>query len=60
MARGKPLGYVCYVIMEDGSTKELHSLTGEEMERLRKNTMERLSKTMTEYYMQHPEELAAL
>lgn len=60
MARGKKLGFVCYVNMPDGRTVPLNDLTEAERAQWQKNMTQRLSENMSAYYTQHPEEYAAL
>lgn len=56
----KKLGYVLYVLQEDGSAVPLDSLTPEEKEQLRQNITQRLSERMSDYFTQHPEEYIRL
>lgn len=60
MARGKPLGYVCYILYPDGSTVLFDELTEEEKAAWQKRVCQRLSERMSEYYSQHPEEYMRL
>ena len=60
MARGKPLGFVCYVNMPDGRTVPMNDLTESERAQWQQNMRQRLSEDMSAYYTQHPEEYTAL
>lgn len=60
MARGKPLGFVCYVIMPDRGPVPVKELTESERAQWQQNMLQRLSEDMSAYYSQHPEEYAAL
>ena len=60
MARGKPLGFVCYVQMPDGRTVDVKDLTETERTQWHENMSKRLSENMSAYYSQHPEEYALL
>ena len=50
------LSYVCYMILEDGSTVPFEDLTAEQRRRFQENATQRLSERMSDYYTQHPEE----
>ena len=56
----KELGFVCYMILEDGSTVPFEDLTEEQRRRFRENAAEQLSQRMSDYYTQHPEEFERL
>ena len=56
----KKLGYVLYVLKEDGEAVPLDSLTAEQKEELRRNIAQRLSQNLTDYFVQHPEEYVRL
>lgn len=60
MAKRKELTATVSVIMEDGTVKPFEELTAEEEKRLRENIRKRLSKSMSLYYSNHPEEFAKL
>ena len=60
MARGKPLGFVCYVIMPDRGPVPVQELTESERAQWQQNMLPRLSEDMSAHYSQHPEEYAAL
>lgn len=63
MARGPrkdDLSFVCYMILEDGSTVPWEELTPEQVGRFRERAAERLSAGMSDYYTQHPDEFARL
>ncbi len=51
------LSFVCYMILEDGSTVPFEDLTEEQRQRFRENAQQRLSERMSDYYTQHPQEL---
>lgn len=53
------LSFVCYMILEDGSTVPFEDLTEEQRQRFRENAQQRLSERMSDYYTQHPQELRA-
>lgn len=55
----RELSFVCYMILEDGSTVPFEDLTEEQRRRFRENAARRLSENMSGYYTQHPEELRA-
>ncbi len=55
----RELGFVCYMILEDGSTVPFEDLTEEQRRRFRENAAQRLSANLSDYYTQHPEELRA-
>ena len=52
----RKLNFVCYMILEDGSTVPFEDLTEEQRRRFRENATQRLSEHMSDYYTQHPEE----
>lgn len=54
------LSFVCYMILEDGSTVPFEDLTEEQRQRFRESAKERLSARMSDYYTQHPTEFEAL
>lgn len=56
----KELSFVCYMILEDGSTVPFEDLSEEQLQRFRKNAAQRLTERMSDYYTQHPEEFAML
>ena len=58
MARGKPLGFVCYVQMPDGRTVDVKDLTETERTQWHENMKQRLSENLSAYYSQNPEEYA--
>ena len=60
MARGAPIKVIGYLCMPDGSVKRMEELTEEEMNNYRREVTHRLSRVMSEYYRQHPEEAALL
>lgn len=60
MAKRKPLTVVGYLIMPDGTTKQVEDLTPEERARWDKERTERLKRVMTDYFRLHPEELQYL
>lgn len=49
-----------FMILEDGSIVPVEDLTQEQIERFQERSAKRLSRTMSEYYSQHPEEYAKL
>lgn len=59
MAR-KKLGFVCYVIMPGRGPVPVENLTPEERAQWQQNMCRNLSREMSAYYSQHPEEYAAL
>lgn len=58
--RTDDLSFVCYMILEDGSTVPFEDLTQEQLQRFRKNATRRLTERMSDYYTQHPDEYAQL
>ena len=58
-AKRLELSFVCYMILEDGSTVPFEELTEEQRRRFRENAQQRLSERMSDYYTQHPQELRA-
>lgn len=58
-SKRRELSFVCYMILEDGSTVPFEDLTEEQRRRFRENATKRLSERMSDYYTQHPEELRA-
>ena len=50
----------CFLITEDGTTKPWAELKPEEIKKFRAAASERLSRTMSDYYTQHPEQYAAV
>lgn len=60
MARGKPLGFRIVVIMPDGREVPKEDLTPEEYSEWQSHIPQRLSKNVSAYYSQHPQEFAAL
>lgn len=56
----KKLGYVLYVLQEDGEAVPLDSLSEEQKEELRQNITQRLSENLSGYFTQHPEEYVRL
>lgn len=58
--RKDDLSFVCYMILEDGSTVPFEDLTAEQRARFRENAAARLSQRMSDYYTQHPDEYARL
>ncbi len=54
-AKRRELSFVCYMILEDGSTVPFEDLTEEQRRRFRENAARRLSENMSDYYTQHPE-----
>ena len=59
MAR-EPIKCVGFITLKDGRTIPIEDMTPEERERVKKSMSERLSRVMSEYYSNHPEDLAAL
>ena len=55
--RKRELSFVCYMILEDGSTVPFEELSEEQRRRFRENARERLSARMSDYYTQHPGEI---
>lgn len=51
---------VGYLILEDGTTVPWEETTEEQRARFRENATKRLTRTMSDYYSQHPEEYARL
>ena len=63
MARGPgkdELGFVCYMILEDGSTVPWEELRPEQVEHFRERAAERLSAGLSDFYTQRPDEFARL
>lgn len=64
MEKRKPrkgdLTFVCYVLKENGEAVPFEALTEEEREQLRQNMARRLSRAMSDYYTQHPDEFSRL
>lgn len=67
MAERKPrkprkddLTFVCYLILEDGTTVPWEETTEAQRKRFRENATKRLTQRMSDYYSQHPEEYAKL
>lgn len=60
MAKRIPLTYNCFLELENGEVKPWDEVTPEEKERFYKNARERLTRTMSRYYSNHPEELKRL
>lgn len=60
MARGKALGFVCYIETPDRGPVAMCELTEAERAQWRQNALQRLSEDMSAYYRQNPEEYAAL
>ena len=58
--RKNDLTFVCYVLKENGEAVPFESLTEEEWENFRQNMARRLSRAMSDYYTQHPDEFARL
>ena len=58
--RKDDLSFVCYMILEDGSTVPFEDLTQEQLQRFRENATRRLTERMSDYYTQHPDEYAKL
>lgn len=58
--RKDDLSFVCYMILEDGSTVPFEDLTQEQLQRFRENATRRLTERMSDYYTQHPDEYAHL
>ncbi|MBR5342576.1 MAG: hypothetical protein IK149_01620 [Oscillospiraceae bacterium] len=56
-AKRRELGFVCYMILEDGNTVPFEELTEEQRQRFRENAAARLSARMSDYYTQHPTEI---
>ena len=56
----EPMGFVCYLLQEDGSAIPFEELTPEQREAWRERSAARLSEAMSDYYTQHPEEYARL
>lgn len=59
MAR-PPLTAVGYIHLKDDRVIPIEDMTAEEKERVKKSTSERLSRVMSEYYRQHPDEFELL
>lgn len=59
MAR-KPLTCVGYIKLKDGRTIPIEDMTTEERTRVKKSMEERLSRVMSEYYTNHPDEFERL
>ena len=53
----KPLTCSGYITLKDGRTIPIEEMTPEERERVNKSMNERLSRVMSEYYSNHPDEL---
>lgn len=67
MAERKPrktrkddLTFVCYLILEDGTSVPWEETTEEQRNRFRENATKRLTQVMSDYYTQHPDEYALL
>lgn len=60
MAKGKKIGFICYIIEGNEPPKLWDSLTDERKEQIRADWRRRLSETMSEYYTQHPDEFLKL
>ena len=58
--RKNDLTFVCYVLKDNGEAVPFDSLSEEERENFRQNRARRLSRSMNEYYRQHPDEYARL
>lgn len=59
MGRGRELEVVGYLLQADGPPRPIESLSAEELEVQRRIWRDRLSRTMSDYYTQHPEEYIA-
>lgn len=61
MARRKDdIGYVCYLILEDGKTvKPLEEITEEERAKWQEGMTRRLTENMSDYYRRHKAEAIA-
>lgn len=60
MAKKNDIRVRGFMILEDGSTAPLEALTEEQLRRFRERSAARLSRAMSEYYTQHPDEYARL
>lgn len=60
MGKGPELTYVINVILEDGSIVPFDEMTEEQHRRWEENTCARLSRTMSDYYTQHPDKYKRL
>ena len=58
--RKDDITFVCYLILEDGTTVPWEETTEEQRARFRENATKRLTAAMSDYYTQHPEEYAKL
>ncbi len=56
----EPMGFVCYLLSEDGTAIPFEELTPEQKAAWQQAAAARLSETMSDYYTQHPEEYWAL
>ena len=59
-AKKEPMGFVCYLLQEDGSAAAFDELTPEQRAAWQERAAARLGETMSDYYTQHPEEFRAL
>ena len=59
MARAQ-ITCVGFITLKDGRTIPVEDMTPEERERVKKSMSDRLSRVMSEYYSNHPEDLKAL
>ncbi len=60
MASRPPLTVVGFIRLKDGRTIRVEEMTDEERARVRKSMNERLSRQMSLYYSQHPDEFDRL
>lgn len=58
--RKDDITFVCYLILEDGTTVPWEETTEAQRQRFRENATKRLTQRMSDYYSQHPEEYAKL
>lgn len=60
MARGQPIKVRGFISIEGAPPVPMESLTKEQVARVQQVWKQRLSKNMSAYYTQHPEELRAI
>ena len=58
--KSRELGFVCYMILPDGSTVPFDELTEAQRAAFRERAAQRLSARMSDYYTQHPKEYSRL